>query len=111
MLSTKYYLRGTPPPSFEGGQVDSWRDRAACHNHARLLPSTWDDSVMTDDDARRDAPAARAKRIAAAKAVCRTECPVREACMEDVDLDYDEGVRGGEDLRDVRAGRRRQVTA
>lgn len=94
--------RSTPPP--RAVTTGSWRAQAACRDHPRLKPSAWDDSP---GPGHRETAETRAKRIAAAKAVCRKECPVREACLADVDLFYDEGVRGGEDLRDVRAAARR----
>lgn len=85
------------PPTPDG----NWRARAACFKHPRLKPSTWDDTCGREPDD------VRTQRIAAAKTVCRTECPVRQQCLDDVDLRHDEGVRGGEDLRDLRTARRR----
>lgn len=93
--------RSTPPPiTLTTGE---WRAHAACHDHPRLKAAAWDDGILGV----REPGEQRAKRIAAAKAVCWNECPVRQQCADAVDLDYDEGVRGGEDLRDVRADRRR----
>lgn len=89
-----------PPPELTAG---NWRNRAACHNHPRLKPTAWDDDLVGVRETAKN----REKRIKAAKTVCRTECPVRQQCLDDVDLDYDEGVRGGEDLRDVRSAARR----
>lgn len=94
--------RSTPPPW--AVTAGSWRARAACRDHPRLKPAAWDDSP---GPGYRETTETRAKRISAAKAVCRAECPVRVPCLADVDLSYDEGVRGGEDLRDVRAAARR----
>lgn len=91
------------PPAFRLIHSDGWRDRAACANHPTLLPRTWDDEDELD---RRSA---RPKRIAAAIAACRT-CPVAVPCLADVDLDYDRGVRGGIDLRQLLEARR-SVTA
>jgi hypothetical protein len=83
------YLRATPPP--EGFvPVDSWRAQAACFEHPRLRPETWDDT-HPDDSGRNGRN--RPKRIKAAVLVCDTECPVKDACLLDVDLRYDEGVR------------------
>jgi hypothetical protein len=94
--------RSTPLP-FRLVQSDSWPDRAACADHPTLLPHTWDDE--SDRDTARSRPA----QIAAAIAACRT-CPVAMPCLADVDLDYDRGVRGGVDLRELLAARR-QVNA
>ena len=98
--------RSTPPPL----QVTTgvWRDAAACRNHPRLPASAWDDAP---GPGRRETDGGRAARIAAARAVCRTECPVRQACLDDVHLDYDEGVRGGEDLRVLKAARAKRRSA
>lgn len=90
-----------PPPEVTRG---SWREHAACRNHPRLPPSAWDDAP---GPGRRETAEQRAVRTSQARAVCRTECPVRQRCLDDVDLNYDEGIRGGEDLRDVRAAARR----
>jgi hypothetical protein len=81
-----------------------WRDRAACDNHPTLPPATWDDHV--DDETGPQ----RVKRVAAAKAACRA-CAVRAECMADVELEFDSGVRGGEDLREVRWAKSRGRTA
>lgn len=91
--------RSTPPPP-QLMQSQDWRDEAACFQHPRLLPSTWDDENSDDR------PGKRWKRIAAAIAVCQT-CPVREPCLDNVDLDYDRGVRGGVDLRVLLEARQR----
>lgn len=80
-----------------------WRDEAACFGHPTLPAHTWDDTAPGEGAGH---IAAREARIHRAKNVCRT-CPVKAECATDVDLDYDEGVRGGEDLRDVRAAARR----
>lgn len=90
-------VSSTPPPLEL--TVGSWRLRAACLGHPTLPPVTWDDDLGLG---RRETAEARDERIAKAKAVCFTECPVRRPCGDDVNLDYDTGVRGGEDLRDVR---------
>ena len=87
--------RSTPPPADLIPPGESWRDQAACFGHPRLLPSTWDDENEHDRGR-----GTRQKRIAAAIAVCNT-CPVRLQCLDDVDLDYDRGVRGGIDLREL----------
>lgn len=95
-------LSTMPPPT--GLTIGAWRERAICRNHPRLPPSTWDDTAPGEGGRRGDA---RAARVQLAKAVCRT-CPVATQCLADVDLRFDEGIRGGEDLRDVRAARRRE---
>lgn len=102
------WLRSTPPPAAylrPGG----WRERAACLDHPTLPPSTWDDSLTADDGEARETVADRQARISVAKLVCRTVCPVRAECMAAVNLNWDEGVRGGEDLRVVRAALQRAV--
>lgn len=73
----------------------SWRDSAACRNHPTLKPGAWDDYAPGDHKR-------RAGRIAAAIAVCKNECPVTDACLRDADLEWDEGIRGGVDLRELR---------
>lgn len=88
------------PPAPDG----EWRARAVCRNHPRLKPVTWDDHP---GPGHRETTDERAKRTAAAKAVCWNECPVRQPCLDDVDLNHDEGIRGGRDLRALRAARRR----
>jgi hypothetical protein len=94
------WLTPTPPP--ERFTAGDWRNDAACADHPRLKPEAWDDT--TDSDGMGTA-SVRWKRIAAAIKVCRTECPVRDACLADVDLRWDEGVRGGVDLRRLAARR------
>lgn len=94
--------RSTPPPL--AVTTGEWRSHAACHNHPSLPAVTWDDDPGVG---RRETGDQRAQRTARARKVCRTQCPVREQCLGDVDLDYDTGIRGGEDLRDLRAARRR----
>lgn len=91
--------RSTPPPAGfipHGG----WRERAACINHPRLKPSAWDDELVGV----RETAEKKAKRHAAAKAACLA-CPVIGPCLTDVDLDYDRGIRGGHDLRDIAEAR------
>lgn len=91
--------RSTPPPN---GfiPVDGWRERAACRNHPRLKPSAWDEEIVGV----RENATTRAKRVVAAKAVC-LGCPVIGPCLTDVDLNYDRGIRGGHELRDIAAAR------
>lgn len=85
---------------------ETWRRLAACQDHPVLRPEAWDDSVDGD---RAEGGERRVKRIAAAIAVCKDECPVVTACLRDVDLEWDEGVRAGIDLRELkRAWRKRQ---
>lgn len=85
---------------------ETWREQAACRDHPTLLPQAWDDSVT--EDGAGGPESRRAKRVAAAIAVCKG-CPVRDACLADVDLAYDEGVRGGVDLRELRAAQKRAL--
>lgn len=89
------------------GDGQEWRRSAACNGHPTLPASAWDDSIVADVDEDRETPVARAARVEPAKTVCRTECPVRVACLAAVDLDHDSGIRGGEDLRELRAARAR----
>lgn len=91
--------RSTPPPRTV--TTGSWRERAACLNHPRLTPSAWDDELVGV----REGPEKRARRVDAAKAVC-LGCPVIGPCLTDVDLDYDRGIRGGHELRDIAEARR-----
>ncbi|TFV90418.1 WhiB family transcriptional regulator [Blastococcus sp. CT_GayMR16] len=100
-MATASSPRSTPPPPEL--TTGAWRDRAACHDHPRLKPAAWDDGIVGIHETVQR----RAKRIGRAKAVCRTECPVRWEVLAAVNLDYDEGIRGGEDLRDLKAARRR----
>lgn len=105
---TKPSPRDTPPP-ITLVQLGGWRDRAVCRNHPTLPASTWDDSVPADG--RGGALSHRRDRIASAIAVCLNSCPVVDECRAAVDLDYDEGVRGGEDIRDLWAATRRRRPA
>ena len=82
-----------------------WRERAACRGH-ELPPHYWDDDL----EGARETPGQRHRRITRAKAVCRDECPVRDACWADVD-DDDTGVHGGVDLREWREEQRRRAEA
>jgi hypothetical protein len=82
---------------------DTWRDHAICRDHPRLKPEAWDDSVMNDGG---DYLNHRAERVTAARAVCLAECPVRLQCLADVDLEWDDGVRGGVDLRELKRRRK-----
>lgn len=94
--------RSTPPPlALTAG---GWRRDARCRKHPTLPATTWDDAP---GPGHRELTEVRDARIALAKKVCRTECPVRQQCLRDVDLRYDEGVRGGEDLREIKAEMRR----
>lgn len=104
MTTTRHYLARTVSPPIDLIRPDSWRDRAACHDHQQLPASAWDDSVHGETDR------SRARRIAAAIAVCGT-CPVRDACLADVDPRFDEGVRGAVDLRAHRRNRRKAMPA
>lgn len=91
--------RSTPPPS---GLIPlgGWRERAACLTHPRLKPSAWDDELVGV----RETAAKRAERHGAAKAAC-LGCPVIGPCLTDLDLDYDRGIRGGHDVRDIAEAR------
>jgi Transcription factor WhiB len=100
-----HYLRISSPPDSHV-RPGGWRDHALCRDHPTLPPSTWDDSLGTVDE-RHEHPAQRAARVARAVAVCE-RCPVRMACLADVDLRYDEGVRAGVDLRQLRAWKGRR---
>lgn len=100
MPTPRRALRNIAPPASHV-QVDSWRDRAACNNHRTLPASTWDDSSEGDKTGR---ASHREERIERAKAVCRT-CPVKDPCLATVDLAFDNGVRGGVDLRQLRTAR------
>lgn len=94
------YLRADAPP-LNFVRPGGWRERAACRRHPQLPPQTWDDSLGAEGESRESADG-RAKRVAKAIAVCNTECPVKAFCLATVDLRYDEGVRGGIDLRRLR---------
>lgn len=97
--------RSTPPPAtLLLAPPTEWRDDAACANHPTLPRETWDDVPSAGV---RETHTVRQERVGRAKAVCRTECPVREQCLRDIDLRYDEGVHGGEDIRDIKAAIRR----
>lgn len=81
---------------------EPWRLLAACAHHPTLTESTWDDHLTEE----REHPARRAERVATAIAVCNT-CPVRLPCLRDVNLEWDSGIRGGIDLRTLKAKKRR----
>lgn len=88
--------KARPPRSRRLLAAEPWREEAACYDH-RLGPRYWDDvatAVGREDDRLRE------RRVAAAKNVCRTQCPVRAECARDTDLELDSGVRAGVDLRD-----------
>lgn len=97
---TDYRLPSLKPPPVDLIRPEGWRALAACNGHPSLPANTWDDSLQDGPEP------GRTERIAAAVAVCKT-CPVRVPCLDDVDLRFDEGVRGGVDLREWRAVRRR----
>lgn len=92
------YLRTTGHPHIP---PESWRERALCLGHD-LPPQTWDDTVGDYEIGDREHASMRAARVERAKSVCR-RCPVIDDCLRDVDLKWDEGVRGGVDLRELRA--------
>ena len=96
--------KARPTPLHQLVAVEPWRKYAACAGHSRLAPTAWDD-VATEIG--REDDEARERRIDAAKAVCRTECLVRAECLRDADPRTDSGVRGGEDMRDVKEARRK----
>lgn len=100
MITPRRALRETAPPAGHV-RIDSWRDHAACNQHPTLPPSTWDDVSDGDGAGRPGTDTRRARRISTAKAVC-DGCPVKNECLADVDLAFDDGVRGGIDLRDLR---------
>lgn len=77
---------------------EPWRLLAACRDHPRLKPEAWDDSIAAEQEN----PLTRKRRTDAAKDVCNKECPVKAECLRDVDLEWDEGIRGGLDLRDLK---------
>lgn len=62
-------FRQSPPTLAAGGD---WRDRAACRNHIDHDPELW--FPVGDGDAAR-------AQAEIAKAICRTACPVVEACL------------------------------
>jgi hypothetical protein len=98
MPRTRYYLRiPTIPALTRMPTLAAWRDDALCNGHPH--PEWWDDS--TGDEDKHENKAAREARTWRAKTVCGN-CPVKAECWADVDLDYDEGVRAGQDLREVR---------
>lgn len=102
-VSTRTFVSVTPPP-IGTFRPDSWRDSALCANHPTVPASAWDDN--REGETEWD----RGRRIATAIAVCG-DCPVRAECGLDVDLEWDEGVRGGVDLRKIRHRRKpRQVS-
>jgi hypothetical protein len=83
---------------------ERWRSEAACLDHPDIPPAFFDDTL--GDDEHRETRKERSERIERAKAVCRT-CPVMSECLRAVDLEWDSGVRGGLDLRELREKRRR----
>lgn len=92
------------------GTLDGeWRDHALCRNHPSVPPETWDDTLLNAKGEAKERNGKREARVERAKAVC-DRCPVRLACLADVDLDFDEGIRGGVDLRDMKAARRRKAS-
>jgi len=103
MPSPNHYIPPVPP-RLSAVDDTHWRNRAACLNHPTVPPWTFDDQAGNG----KEDSAARARRIATAVAVCKG-CPVRDACLADVDLRFDEGVRGGVDLRKLRAKQRVQL--
>lgn len=103
------WFGGRPAPPPVDLARESWRDRAACRNHPTLRPSTWDDSVMDEQGCYGGEQ--RTRRIAAAIAVCNHHCPVRMECLRDTNLEWDDGVRGGIDLRDLREAQKRSGKA
>lgn len=62
-------FRQSPPTITADGD---WRDRAACRNHIDHDPELW--FPVGDGDAAR-------AQAEIAKAICRTQCPVVEACL------------------------------
>lgn len=92
----------TPPPFWLAGA--EWKLRGSCRNHPTLPPETWDDT--TPIGAPRELAPQRAARVERAKAVCAT-CPVRQECVDSIDLRYDEGIRGGQDIRAIKRAIRR----
>lgn len=69
----------------------TWHEQAACAGHAPLF----DGHLHGEDEG------ARARRQAAAVAICELHCPVRDQCRADTVRGRDEGVRGGVILPDL----------
>lgn len=87
MISNRDRLAGA---LLETDHGDGWRQAAACGRHDEDL---WFST----------APA----HIAAAKSICRNECPVRQRCLTQTLTDGDDfGVFGGLDENERRALRR-----
>lgn len=88
----------TPRVPLIPGRAD-WVRYALCRIEGE--PSWWDD-VLDLGEGSRESPQAVEARHARAKEICR-RCPVRGECLDDTDLNRDDGVRFGERLGDIRA--------
>ena len=83
-----------------------WREQAACQDRNRFPDaSLWDD-MRGDGREEMENAQQRQARIAQAKAVCRRLCPVMAECAATIDIQWDEGVRGGVDIRELREARK-----
>lgn len=73
------------PTHFPHIPAESWRDDAACAG---------EDARLFDDRLERESDEAQEARHGKATSICR-RCPVRLKCGQDIDIELDDGVRGG----------------
>lgn len=87
------------PTRFTFLPIGGYRDAAACARHHDV--TLWDATVGEG----RETESHRDARHAKARAIC-WGCPVRAKCADDVDVDLDDGVRGGHILPLITTGSR-----
>lgn len=83
--------------------LDDWRADAECRKHD---PRLWDAGPD-----KKEPDSVRDHRLAQAKRICHTACPVRKECADDVNPWLDEGVRGGHVLPPANFVGHRSVSA